>query len=119
MALRVPGRRRASGSGDQPPDEELLIVLRSLEDPRAFAPLYERYLDPVYRHCYRRLGSKEATEDVTGEIFRKALASLHQFGGGSFKAWLFRIADNALNDLARARRPLDSLDTEQFDPDLS
>ena len=47
------------------------------------------------------------------EIFRKTLGNLHQFTGGSFKGWLFRIADNALNDLDRARRQIEPLDPDQ------
>jgi RNA polymerase sigma-70 factor (ECF subfamily) len=114
MVLRVARQRRSGGSGGgEPPDDELRIVQLALADRRAFAPLYERYVDPVYRHCFRRLGDREATEDVSAEIFRKALANLHQFTGGSFKGWLFRIADNALNDLDRARRQIEPLDPEQ------
>ena len=42
----------------------------------AFAPLYARYFDPVYRYCYRRLGHPEAAADAAAQVFTKALAAL-------------------------------------------
>jgi RNA polymerase sigma-70 factor (ECF subfamily) len=114
MVLRVARKRRSGGSGgNQPLDDDWRLVQLALADRRAFAPLYEKYLDPIYWHCHRRLGDREASEDVTAEIFRKTLGNLHQFTGGSFKGWLFRIADNALNDLDRARRQVEPLDPDQ------
>jgi RNA polymerase sigma-70 factor (ECF subfamily) len=119
MGLRLrrqPAARDDTG-GDAAGDEDA-IVLRALLDPRAFAPLYERYVDLIYRHCYRRLGEPEAARDLTSIVFHKALVGLSSYHGGSFKAWLFRIADNALTDALRASRPVASLDddVERSDP---
>lgn len=90
-----------------PPAEgdELLIVVRARHDRTAFAPLYERYLNDVHRYCYFRLGSREAAEDVTSLTFLKAMGSLGQYRGGSFRAWLFTIAHRTVIDHVRARRP--------------
>ena len=85
--------------------DERLIVARARHDPAAFAPLYERYLPDVYRYCYYRLGSREAAEDVTSLTFVKAMDSLGQFRGGSFRAWLFTTAHRTVIDHVRARRP--------------
>lgn len=88
------------------------LIARATRDPQAFALLYRQYLDPVYRYCYHRLGSKEAAEDVTSQIFAKALAALSAYHGERpFRSWLFAIAHNAIVDAHRARRlhqPLDS-----------
>lgn len=81
------------------------IVARARHDPRAFAPLYDRYLDPIYRYCYRRLGTREAAEDATSAIFARALAALPSYRDGSFRAWLFVIAHNIVIDTHRRRRP--------------
>jgi RNA polymerase sigma-70 factor (ECF subfamily) len=81
------------------------IVARARHDPRAFAPLYDRYLDPIYRYCYRRLGNREAAEDATSAIFARALAALPSYRDGSFRAWLFVIAHNIVIDTHRRRRP--------------
>lgn len=81
------------------------IVARARLDPRAFAPLYDRYLDRIYRYCYRRLGNREAAEDATSAIFARALAALPNYRDGSFRAWLFVIAHNIVVDTHRRRRP--------------
>jgi RNA polymerase sigma-70 factor (ECF subfamily) len=60
----------ADGRRGEPLDETV-IVARARLDPSAFAPLYQTYLDPVYRYCYRRLGSREAAEDATSLIFER------------------------------------------------
>ena len=90
---------------------EAATVARALLDPAAFAPLYQRYLDPVYRYCYRRLGSREAAEDATSLVFERAFRSLSAFRGGSFRAWLFAIAHNAVTDIYRRHG------TERFQED--
>jgi hypothetical protein len=70
------------------PDDAALVAAARV-DPTAFAPLYARYLPPVYRYCYRRLGTSAAAEDATSEVFVKALAALPRFRAGSFRSWLF------------------------------
>ena len=34
-------------------EEDARLVALAKTDPRAFAPLYARYFDPIYRYCYR------------------------------------------------------------------
>jgi RNA polymerase sigma-70 factor (ECF subfamily) len=86
-------------------EPEAILVEQAQRDRRAFAPLYARYVDPVYRYCYRRLGSRHAAEDATSRVFTQALAGLPGFRGGSFAGWLFAIAHNVVaNDRSR-RRP--------------
>ena len=100
------------------PDDEWLVE-RAQRDRHAFAPLYERYADPVYRYCHRRLGDATAAEDATSLVFAKALAALPRYRGGSFRGWLFTIAHHTVVDGLRARcreAPLD-LAVEPVDPD--
>lgn len=92
------------GAGHAPPfpsDKDAALVARAKLDRQAFAPLYRRYVDPIYRYCYRCLGSRAAAEDATSQVFLKALAALPGFGGGSFRAWLFAIAHNVVADAFR------------------
>ena len=97
---RPPG---AAVSAENPADEAALVALAQT-DRRAFAPLYARYADPVYRYCHRRLGNPEAAADATSQVFVKALAALPRFRAGSFRSWLFAIAHNTVvDDLRRAR----------------
>jgi RNA polymerase sigma-70 factor, ECF subfamily len=93
-------------------DDDARLVVLAKGDPRAFAPLYARYFDPVYRYCYRRLGHPEAAADATAQVFAKALAALpgYRDDAPSFRSWLFAIAHNAVVDDLRARRPAAPID---------
>src|SRR5215212_9812700 len=103
----APETRRISGI----PDEDARVVALAKTDPRAFAPLYSRYFDPVYRYCYRRLGHPEAAADATAQVFAKALAALPRYReeAPSFRSWLFAIAHNVITDDLRTRRPVDPM----------
>jgi RNA polymerase sigma-70 factor (ECF subfamily) len=93
-------------------DEDARLVVLAKRDPRAFAPLYARYFDPIYRYCYRRLGHPEAAADAAGQVFAKALAALpgYREEAPSFRSWLFAIAHNVITDDLRARRPVAPMD---------
>jgi len=93
-------------------DGDARVVALAKSDPRAFAPLYARYVDPVYRYCYRRLGNPEAAADATSHVFAKALAALpgYREDAPSFRSWLFAIAHNVIADELRARRPVAPID---------
>lgn len=89
-------------------NDELAAASRT--DPQAFALLYGRFVRPIYRYCYVRLGNCEAAEDATSAVFLKAFARISSYHGGQFAAWLFRIAHNAVVDMQRQQRPADVLD---------
>jgi RNA polymerase sigma-70 factor (ECF subfamily) len=115
---RRAGRRVADGGPteqgvvDRGRLEDAGLVERALVDPEAFGVLYDRYSEQVYRFVYRRLGHRETAEDVTAEVFFKALRALDSYRPATapFAAWLFRIAANAVTDHLRARRATVSLD---------
>jgi RNA polymerase sigma-70 factor, ECF subfamily len=94
------------------PEDDARLVEWSRVDPEAFGALYDRYCDQVYRFVYRRLPNRESAEDVTAEVFFKALKAIDGYrpSAGPFSAWLYRIAANAVVDHARARRLTLSLD---------
>jgi RNA polymerase sigma-70 factor (ECF subfamily) len=88
-------------------------VAAARADRQAFRPLYERYVRQIHGYCYLRLGSREAAEDATSEVFLKALAGLEGYRGGIFAGWLFRIAQHVVADIGRRNRswrtlPLDA-----------
>jgi len=97
----VVGNEAATAPDREVPDERLAVAARS--DAAAFARLYRRHVDGVFRYCQRRLGTREAAEDVTSLVFERALTRLHTFRGGSFRAWLYTIAHHAVVDALRAR----------------
>ena len=66
----------------------------------AFGLLYEEYVERVYRYVYVRTGRVEEAEDLTQEVFLRALNSIDAYRdhGKPFSAWLMRIAHNLLID---------------------
>jgi RNA polymerase sigma-70 factor (ECF subfamily) len=87
------------------------LVARAKLDRQAFAALYDLYLLPIYRYCFKRLGSKEAAEDATSLIFAKAIDNLATCRNDRFRSWLFAIAHNVVADVHRSDRnavPLDA-----------
>jgi RNA polymerase sigma-70 factor (ECF subfamily) len=80
------------------PSEERTQIERAQQDPRYFAPLYERYHDAIFRYVYRRVDEEEQAHDITSSVFVKALQSIHkyEYRGLPFGAWLFRIAKSEL-----------------------
>lgn len=99
--------------------DDATLVAAAQVDRRAFASLYLRYVDPVYRYCLRWLGAKEAAEDVTAQVFARAMDALPRYrtDGPSFRSWLFAIAHNALVDTQRTRRPTGPLLLAALVPD--
>ena len=99
--------RRTENETNRIVDPDTATVAASVADPREFATLYLRYVDPVYRYYHRRLGSREAAEDATSAIFTRALTALpaYDHGRSTFRTWLFAIAHNAITDEWRGRHP--------------
>lgn len=80
--------------------EERWIAAARL-DPRAFAPLYNRYALAIYRFCYRKVGDVEVANDLTAQVFVKAIERLDRYApkpGATFRSWLFAIARNTVTD---------------------
>jgi RNA polymerase sigma-70 factor (ECF subfamily) len=84
-------------------DDERLLVEAAQRDPSRFADLYESHFDRVYLYVVRRVHDRAEAEDVTAEVFQRALYNVHKFvwRGTPFIAWLYRIAANELIDRAK------------------
>ena len=80
--------------------DERLLVEAAQKDPARFVHLYDLHFELVYAFVSRRVGSRAVAEDLTSEVFHKALANLHRFEwrGVRFGAWLLKIAANAITD---------------------
>lgn len=100
-------------------DESQLISDSQGGDVRAFNVLVEHYQVRLYNLCYRMLGDPDAAADVTQDAFLSAYRNIRRYRGGSFAAWLMRIATNACYDQLRARqrRPTTSIDALLDDED--
>src|SRR6266581_9063878 len=83
--------------------DERLLVEAAQRDASRFAALYENNFEVVYAYVARRVRDRAATEDLTSEVFHKALQNLPRFKwtGAPFAVWLFRIASNMIADRAK------------------
>jgi len=84
-------------------EEERVLVERAKADTQAFEELYTRYYGRIFAFVYRRVQARELAEDITADVFMKALNGLPKFQwqGVSFSAWLYRIANNRITDQFR------------------
>jgi RNA polymerase sigma-70 factor, ECF subfamily len=85
--------------------DEGVLIAAAKEDPAAFGPLYERYVEQIYRYIYRRIGDHSEAEDLTAQTFQQALGALpaYEWRGLPFGAWLYRIAGNLIIRHRRVR----------------
>jgi RNA polymerase sigma factor (sigma-70 family) len=94
-------------SGLQPAlaeDERLALGARS--NATAFATLYGRHRDPVFRYLRARCTNEDDALDLTAVTFERALVAIPKYRplGGGFAAWLLRIARHAAIDHGRRQR---------------
>lgn len=81
------------------PVDETDLVSEAQRDPSKFTALYDRYLRPIYRYLYSRVGSAQDAEDLTAQTFLSAFEALPRYRHqGHFSAWLFTIARNRVRD---------------------
>src|SRR5205085_12342570 len=58
----------------------------------------------IYRFIYAKVGNREAAEDLTSEVFLKAVRWLAQDrSADSSRAWLYTVARSAIADYWRAQ----------------
>jgi RNA polymerase sigma-70 factor (ECF subfamily) len=95
MSARKTARRDVENSTD-----ERLLVEAAQSDPRKFADLYEIHFERIYAFIARRVRDRDTAEDLTSDVFHRALANLRRYEsrGAPFAAWLIRIAANAVAD---------------------
>jgi len=91
--------------------EENLITNAANGDLEAFNQLVLNYQDIVYHHVWTILRDQDQAADAAQESFIKAYRAIDRFRGGSFRAWIMRIAANTSYDYLRRnkRHPVQSL----------
>lgn len=96
--------------------EESLVQRAQQRDATAFSQLYEAYFDKIYRYCCIKLGNEMEAEDMTQQVFIKALNSIcsYECKGVPFSAWLFRIAHNQIIDHYRKQSKRGTVNIEDL-----
>jgi RNA polymerase sigma-70 factor, ECF subfamily len=82
-------------------------------DVEGFQTFYQEKVGLIYRYVYGKVGKREVAEDLTSEIFLKAIRGINQQSSPqSMQKWLYLIARTTIADYWRAyyREPSSSLD---------
>jgi RNA polymerase sigma factor (sigma-70 family) len=77
--------------------------------PGRFEQVYDQHVVAIYRFVYARVGNRPDAEDLTAQVFVRAVEQLDTGRDpGQIAAWLYRVAQNAVADYWRAfyRLPL-------------
>jgi len=95
-------------------DEIALVEAAIGGDARAFAALYDRHADRVFRHVYYRVANQSDAEDLTQQVFLQAWRAIdrYQRTGAPFVAWLLTIAYHVVVSHTRRSKPTSSLELE-------
>ena len=92
--------------------ESQLIDRYKQGESEAFGELYDLYANSVYSFVFYRVSNKQTTEDLTSDVFIKALEAMSRFdpSRASFRTWLYQIARNRVIDYYRTHKPTDDLE---------
>jgi RNA polymerase sigma-70 factor (ECF subfamily) len=84
-------------------EEQLIEAARSLSE-EAWAEIYRRHAQQVYSYIFFRLGDQHTAEDLSADVFVKAIAGIkgYSYRGTPLLAWLYRIAHNVTADYRKA-----------------
>lgn len=79
-----------------------------------FAELFREHYPRIYNYFRYRVEPQEDAEDLTSMAFERAYAHRERFEAarGTFSAWLFRIAHNALANYYRTRQRRSAYEAE-------
>jgi RNA polymerase sigma-70 factor, ECF subfamily len=88
------------------PEELSLIASCQKGQLTEFGPLYDKYIRKIYDFVYYKTHHKETAEDLTSQVFMKALEKINTFttDRGTFQAWLYQIARNTVIDHYRTTK---------------
>ncbi|MFZ0424580.1 MAG: RNA polymerase sigma factor [Xanthobacteraceae bacterium] len=86
--------------------EQLLLERLARGDELAWGQVFSANRDRIYGFCLRMMRNREEAEDVSQEVFLRAVRAIGAFRGeSSIKTWLHQIAHNlCLTRLAAAKK---------------
>lgn len=87
------------------------------DGPGPFEKVYDAHVLSIYRFVYARVGNHPDAEDLTAQVFVRAVELLDlDRDPGQIAAWLYRVAQNATADYWRAFYRLPLVGTDQVAP---
>jgi len=79
-----------------------------------FEEIYDEHVAPIHRFVYARVGNRPDAEDLTAQVFMRALEQLElDRPPAQISAWLYRVAQNAVADYWRAFYRLPQVDVDR------
>jgi RNA polymerase sigma-70 factor (ECF subfamily) len=82
-----------------------------------FEEIYDEHVVPIYRFIHARVGNRPDAEDLTAQVFMRAVEQLDTTRDrGQIVSWLYRVSQNAIADYWRAFYRLPVIGTEQVAP---
>jgi RNA polymerase sigma-70 factor (ECF subfamily) len=79
-----------------------------------FEAIYDQHVTAIHRFVYARVGNRPDAEDLTGQVFMRAVEQLDlDRPAAQITAWLYRVAQNAVADYWRAFYRLPQVGVEQ------
>jgi RNA polymerase sigma-70 factor, ECF subfamily len=98
------------------PQEDVLkdLIARARDgDEKAYGKIFRLCYEDIFDYIARRVGNRVDAEDLTMQVFAKGLKAVGSYEdrGLAVKAWLYRIAHNAVVDHFRIQKP--SVDLEE------
>jgi RNA polymerase sigma-70 factor (ECF subfamily) len=83
-------------------ETHLATAGRDIVDVQEFQTFYQENLGLIYRYVYSKVGNREEAEDLTSQIFIKAIRGIdYQRGPQSVQKWLFQVARTTIADYWR------------------
>jgi len=96
----------------KPLSDDAHLAHQARADADAFAELYRRHVNSVYRYHMAHTGNVKDAEDLTSQTFMAALEGIRSFRGtGSFAAWIMGIASRKRALFFRGSKPEVPLDS--------
>lgn len=81
----------------------VLATQRAPVEGQTIQHLYQEQVGPIYRFIYSKVGNREEAEDLTSQVFLKALRGLDsERSPASVRRWLFQVARTTVADYWRA-----------------
>lgn len=96
-------------------DETALVQRACRLEQAAISALYRRHVQAIYRYIYYRVGDVHIAEDLTAEVFLRAIEGLPNYEAGEtpFVAWLYRIAQARVADHFRQKQRARTTDLQE------
>lgn len=81
--------------------EDKALIEAAQHNTEAFAALYSKYVDKIYNYIYYRVNAHATTaEDLTAEVFMRALRRLLDFEwqGHPYSSYLYQVARSVISE---------------------